>query len=195
MRFAVLLFGLAITLASCSEGPEKGESNAARSNMVEAPEKQEQAPSQVAFDPELMTVVLRGDGITVETPGHASPLKLDSATQESVERAFAPFGSPERTKGPNDCPAGDLNFLEYPNRLQLAFQDGRFVGFWANQRSRGVATPGGIKPGSPRSALGNAPYQEASFGKIVTVDGAFAIIDDAETKVTDVYAGAACIYD
>ena len=191
------MLGAVIGLAAC--GPSSDQTAAPDSSNSAAPPPAASADSKGAAEagsePELMTVVLRGDGITVETPGHASPLKLDSATQEAVEIAFAAFGKPQRTKGPDDCPAGPLHFLEYPNHLQLAFQDGKLAGYWADETSRGVATPGGIRPGSPRTALGNAPFQETSFGKLVTVDGAFAILDDRETKVTDVYAGAACIYD
>lgn len=196
MRNSALAVCLALAMASCGDGPGRVETENAKTGDATAPvvNASREAPP-VAFDPELMTVILRGDGITVATPGRRWPVTLDAATQDYVERTFALFGTPERTEGPEDCPAGNLNFLEYPNRLKLAFQDGKFVGYWADESSRGVATPGGIEPGSPRTALGNAPYQQASFGKIVTVDGAFAIIDDAETKVTDIYAGAACIYD
>jgi hypothetical protein len=198
LRVALRLAGVVavlIGLAGCSDPPEDQAAAADQPPQTKPAETAENNSTESAFDSDLMKVVLRGDGITVETASRAIPLKLDSATEAEVERAFLPFGKAERSEGPEDCPAGPLTFLEFPNRLQLAFQQGKFVGFWADERSLGVATPGGIKPGSPRTALGNAPHQEASFGKLVEVDGAVALLDEAGEKVTDVYAGAACIYD
>ena len=193
MRMVLAAF-VAVALTACDDPSHSASAKSDAAN--DAPSVSElNRPDTNVFDPELMRVVLWGDRIIVETAGHASLLKLDASSQQQVERAFASFGEAERSDGPGDCPAGPLNFLEYPNRLKLAFQDGKFVGFWADERSVGVATPGGVKPGSPRTALGNAPHQETSFGKLVIVDGAFAILDEAEKRVTDIYAGAACIYD
>jgi len=196
MRNVALTLCLAIAACTPAAAPDPvNADNSVAESIVQEAVVVNEAERAIPFDPELMTVELGGDGIVIRTAGHIRPARFENATQEFVERMMADFGKPERSDGPEDCPAGKLNFLEYPNHLKLAFQDGKLAGYWADESSLGVATEGGIKPGSPRTALGNAPTKEASFGKLVTVDGAVAMLDEKETKVTDVYAGAACIYD
>ena len=146
-------------------------------------------------DPAETNVILFGDRLVVEDSAHASPLYLDKSTRALVTRGMAPFGTPRASKAPADCPAGTLDFLDYPNGLQLAFQDDVFVGYWVHEGAWGVATGHGVHPGSPRSALGDAGITEASFGFLVDLDGVVAILDERKHKVTDLYAGAACIYD
>lgn len=139
-------------------------------------------------------VILEGETLLVDA-GHGMRLALDRSTLAEVEAAMQHSGTPKREEGPEDCPAGKLTFLTYPNGLQLAIQDGKLAGYWVKQGSRGVTGPGGIAPGSPRTMLGNAPTMVTSFAKLVTVDGVNAILDEEETRITDLYAGAACIYD
>lgn len=147
------------------------------------------------FDPDLMHVTLFGDRLLIEDGGHGWPVTLDKSSRDFVMRGMAHFGTPKASDAPDDCPAGKLAFLDYPNGLQLAFQDDTLVGYWVREGARGIATEHGVQPGSPRSALGDARIIEASFGSLADLDGVIAILDERQAKVTDLYAGAACIYD
>lgn len=159
-----------------------------------APVEVEQATA-ARFDPDLMRVTLFGDRLLIEDPGHAWPAYLDKASMAFVRDGMAKFGAPTESDAPADCPGGNLHFLSYPNGLQLAFRDDTLVGYWASEGARSVATAAGVQPGSPRSALGGAELVEASFGWVADLEGVIALLDDKQSRVTDLYAGAACIYD
>ena len=194
-RLALLLALLLV--AGCSS-PGSNEASAPDAlanepvaNMAAEPANQVAAPNPADPGPD---VILEGETLLVDAM-HGMRLALDRSTLAQVETAMQFSGTPKREEGPEDCPAGELTFLTYPNGLQLAIQDGKLAGYWVKEGSRGVTGPGGIAPGSARTMLGNAPTKVTSFAKLVTVDGVNAILDEEETRITDLYAGAACIYD
>lgn len=212
LRYALPLL---IMLAACSTDPSddpkagngmapSDRESAATSGSAEVPLSDQPAPEPIVggvpleggdFDPDIMRVTLAGDELVIEDAKHNWPLRLDDSSYDFTRNGLASFGTPSLHQGPADCPAGELMFLNYANGLSLAFQNGKLAGYWVKEGSRGIATKSGIRPGSPRSALGRRKIEEASFGKLVDIDGTFAILDDRATRVTDLYAGAACIYD
>lgn len=188
----LVLFALAACSPELAVQPDAtAEANAAASIApanADAPANAE-APAAVGPD-----VTLEGESILVDT-GHGVRLAFDRSTKAEVEAALVDLGAPKRSDVPADCPAGPLDFLTYPNGLELAFLDGKLAGYWVREGATGIATAGGLVPGSPRTALGNARTKETSFAKIVIVDGVVAVLDEKETRITDLYAGLACIYD
>lgn len=198
------LTAVALLLALCTACQPGGTPAAANGGVTAeapaptAPRTMVPAPAADAtarFDPDLMHVTLFGERLLIEDSGHSWPVYLDKSTKALVLRGMAPFGTPKASVGPDDCPAGKLEFLDYPNGLQLAFQDDTLVGYWVREGAQGVATERGVHPGTPRSALGDASIIEASFGFLADLDGVIAILDERKSQVTDLYAGAACIYD
>jgi len=144
---------------------------------------------------EVPHVVVYGDHVVVEDSAHASPLYFGKADEAFVARAMAGLGAPRKRAGPDECSAGPLVLADYPNGLQLSFQDGRLAGYWVREDARGVATARGVQPGSPRAALGGAELVEASFGSLADLDGMIAVLDEDQRKVAALYAGAVCIVD
>lgn len=207
MRFFLPL----LLLSACSDAAPDMPANAAAPVKAEAkpdaapevPLADRPAPQPLAsgkplageWDPDIMTVELAGDTLTVYDAKHAWPMRLEQSDYEFARQGMASFGTPVASKSIAECPSGQLDYLTYVNGLQLAFQNGKLVGYWVKDKAPGVATPSGITVGSPRTALGNAPVDHASFGNLVTIDGTTAVLDDKEEKVTDLYAGLACIFD
>ncbi len=184
----------AALLASCSPSPDRRETdNSAALAASSAPLKPVAHSAQSVPDEAELTIVVREDGLLIETPGHARPLKFGEATPGQAEEALAALGPPVRSSN-SECPAGPLNFMDWKNGLELAFQDGKFAGWWANDKARGIATADGLRPGSPRSALGATQIEDTSIGKLFTVDGVNGTLDDASGSVTALWAGAACIF-
>ena len=187
MRKATPFLILSLLLAACSKAPEKADGNAATAA----------APEPVA-EP---GIVLLGDGLKVTGPDGAAQLRFGSTTIAEAAHALAPFGQPKATQSSEECPTGRLDYRDWPNRLQLAFQDDILVGWWAFDDATAVAAAGGTRPGSPRSALGGVEVTQASFGNVFTVDavggeGVNGLLNDADASVvTAMWAGAACIFD
>lgn len=177
--------------------------NAAAPSPTDVPLSDRPAPEPLTsgkplageWDPDLMTVTLAGDNLEIQDAKHSWPLTLEQSTYGFARQGMASFGTPVLSHSIAECPAGKLDYLDYANGLQLAFQEGKLVGYWVKEGSRGVFVGDRIAPGSPRTVLGNARVEEASFGKLVTIDGTTAVLDDKETKITDLYAGLACIFD
>lgn len=183
----------ALCLAACASEPQP-ESNAAN----EAMPANGVAPAAPVGSAEAgqLEIILRGSGLLIEEPGHGVPLGFGSTTPAQAERALAALGAPKRSTSSSECPSGQLDYFDYPNGLQLAFQDGKLVGWWASDKAQGVATANGIRPGSPRSAIGNAEVQDASFGKVFTIEEVNGLLDEPTgTRVASLWAGLACIFD
>lgn len=186
MRKATPFLILSLLLAACSKSPETPERNAAS------------AAAERVIKPGIL---LRGDGLTIVQAKYASELHFGTTTVAEAEKALAPLGQPKASQSSEECPTGKLDYRDWPNRLQLAFQQDKLVGWWAFDDATGLATAGGIKPGSPRAALGKTEVQQASFGNVFTVDavdgeGVNGLLNDADASmVTAMWAGAACIFD
>ena len=174
---------LALLLTACSRAPEAAQTNTANAAAAVEPVPEDR-------------ILLRGDGLLVETEGHAAPLTFGNSTVSEAEFALGGFGPAKASESSEECPTGKLDYRDYPNGLQLAFQEDKLVGWWAFEKATGVATAGGIKPGSPRSALGKTEVQQASFGNVFTVQDVNGLLNDEKaSKVTAMWAGAACIFD
>ena len=183
MRKAMPFLVLPLLLAACSKGPETAANKSA--SVANAAEP--------IIEPGIM---LRGDGLTVVEPEFASELRFGTTTIAEAEKALAVFGQPKASRSSEECPTGQLDYRDYPNHLQLAFQEGKLVGWWAFDNATAIATAGGIRPGSPRSALGKAEVQQASFGNVFTINEVNGLLNDADaTTVTAMWAGAACTFD
>jgi hypothetical protein len=186
---------VAALLAACSPSPDRHDPDG-NGGLTVPSATLKPLDNDVPVKPDLIqvTIILREDGLLIETPGHARPLKFGEATPAEVEEALAAFGSPQQSSN-SECPAGPLTFMEWTNGLQAAFQDGKFAGWWASEKARGIATGDGLRPGSPRTAVGAAKVEDTSIGKLFTIDGVNGVLDEASgTKVTALWAGAACIF-
>ena len=178
---------LLLLLAACSKSPQPPANHAANAS----------APEPIAED----RVVLLGDGLRVEAAGQEKQFRFGITTVAEAGQALAPFGRPKASQSSEECPTGQLDYRDWPNRLQLAFQEDKLVGWWAFDDATSVATAGGIRPGSPRSALGKTEVTEESFGNVFTLDavdgeGVNGLLNDEKaSKVTAMWAGAACIFD
>lgn len=181
----------AALLAACSPPSERDAGNESAATTM-APAGNVQAPP--AADPAELSIVVRGDGLLVETPGHGQPLSFGETTPVQAEKALAALGPPRRLSN-DECPAGPLSFMDWDSGLQLTFQEGKLVGWWAEEKARGIATAAGLRPGSPRAAIGGAKVEETSVGKVFTIDEINGLLDeDQATRVTALWAGVACIF-
>lgn len=183
-------FAAALALVACSPASEQPAANQAVPANAIAP-----ATPAAPVETEAPKIVLRGDGLLVEEPGRGTPLAFDRTTPAEAEQALAGLGSAKRSTSSSECPPGQLDYLDYPNGLQLAFQNGKLVGWWADEEARGVATADGIRPGSPRSAIGSAEVVEVSYGKVFTIDEVNGLLDEqTASRVDALWSGLACIF-
>jgi hypothetical protein len=193
IRFACAAAALIVACSPSAERADPDRETGASASITQTRD----GTATVSPEPDQaeLSIVVREDGLLVETPGHGQPLKFGETTPGQAEKALAALGPPRRSSNA-ECPAGPLDFMDWENGLQLAFQNGKLAGWWANDKSRGVATVRGLHPGSPRSAVDSVRIEDTSVGKLFTVAGVNGVLDDGtETSVAALWAGAACIFD
>lgn len=126
-------------------------------------------------------------------------LNFGSTRAEVEALATQAFGEMPTKSSNEECGAGPMDFSQY-GPLQVAFQDGKFAG-WFLRTGEGVVTSDGVRPGISIEELrkerlvqelnttleGEFQYTTADYG---TITG-FA---DEDGTVTALQAGVSCFF-
>jgi hypothetical protein len=135
---------------------------------------------------------LAPDGLATVAGASSRPVPFGTPAEVVLRVAEASTQSlPQRSRNA-DCGEGPLDIASYP-RLNLYFQDGRFVG-WA-ARGRGLTTMAGVGIGSRRADVESvieAPVEDTSLGREFT-SGGLSGLYDAKDVVRALWAGSTCI--
>jgi hypothetical protein len=95
-----------------------------------------------------------------------------------------------------DCDGGPLSWAAYARGITVYFEDGRFAGWWVDDKAVGIATARGIRPGSTRAQLAKAhkvEIFESSLGHEFSAGGFYGLLDDRKPpRVASLYAGRVC---
>ena len=156
-----------------------------------APAAQRPAPpADIALDGEGLRFVNAATGSTRLLPF--------GAPEAQALEALQPLrGAPAERSTNEECGAGPLAFAEWPDQLQLVFQDGRFVG-WSLDRA-GLATMSGVGVGSTRADLQSAydaQVQESTLGTEFSAGGLSGLLSGPgrEAKITTIWGGTICAF-
>ncbi|OYX54852.1 MAG: hypothetical protein B7Y86_15190 [Brevundimonas subvibrioides] len=105
--------------------------------------------------------------------------------------------APEVTTN-SECGAGPVQFAQFGNGLQLAFQDSKFAGWTLDQE--GLSTVDGVEVGMSRAALSAnrtvEMQEDSTLGAEFSagdISGFFASTA-ADSPVTSLYAGLTCFF-
>jgi hypothetical protein len=191
-------------LAACGAEPsaDAGGSPAADSAASAASAEQgtvDTLPSDSAPDRGTPVVVLAPDGLDVTGGGAPKRLAFGGAQASVLTDVGAVLGQPREQGMQEECPAGPLYHMSFAEGLELQFQDGAFVGWFARQGST-LRTARGVGPGSTLSQL-KAAYpattvEETSLGSEFAADSLYGVLanpsDAGEVEV--MFAGINCIF-
>ncbi|WP_422060500.1 hypothetical protein [Sphingopyxis sp.] len=193
MRKACL--ALLMTLAACSS-PDTVAAPAKKRDAAAAPLTAASAPtSSPAKTAPALT--LAPDGLVVD-----GRLVRFGIPRASAELVIGNVLGKQRNRGSSsECGAGTVDYTGYRDELQLAFQDGKFVGWTINGGESALKTTKGIGIGSPRQSV-DAAYPDAivddsSLGLLFSTGDLVGIFDQdgIEGIVTDIWAGTVCLVD
>ena len=181
-----LLFALPFALAACGSGNE--------TSQDAAPEPEATSPVVQRLDDIVLVVDANGAGAV------GQPVMRFGTAREEVDSSLSQAYGSEPELGENgECGAGPTNFSSY-GALQLAFQDGKFVG-WNLGEGADVATSDGVQPGTTTLAMlkeerpvrdidstltGEFEYTSADYGTI----GGFS----KDGKISSLHAGMNCFF-
>ena len=173
----------------------------------EAPEPETEGPATPAPAPEAQAqasgaLSLEGEGLRAFTEqGSARPLPFGMAQDMTLTAVSTLLGADTPAVTTNsECGAGPMQFAEYPNGLQLAFQDDKFVGWFLDESGLTTADGVGVGVGSTRTELGSARVvemipdstlgEEFSSGEL----GGFLTSEAPDATVESLYAGMTCFF-
>lgn len=192
MTRRALIPALALILVAC--GPEA-------TPPADAPAAEATAEAPDA----LGEALLEADGFMPANPGgHGTGRKLSFGEAEPEVIAFITRlrgDQPPRRAANAECPAGPLTFADWGDNFQLAFSEGKFIGWTAGEGApRGFSTVSGIHVGSTltqlRAAHPDVVVREDSLGPEFAVGEIYGTLsgtgDDA--VVTTMWAGVNCVF-
>ena len=163
-----------------------------------------------AADPAAATtgvtaILLEGNGFMPANPGgRGTGLKLSfGAPRDTVITYMTGLhgGTAPNLDSNDECGAGPLTFARWDDDFTLAFQDGKFVGWWAGERApAGFSTVQDIHVGSTlaevRAAWPGVEVINDTIGPEFAATDIFGILTGTtpSAKVTALWAGVSCIF-
>lgn len=210
--------GLALLLSACArtepEAPPANAVSAQAPDPTSVPEPLSPGTSvEPASNPALAppppaattpALAVEGEGLRLfaRDTGRARPIPFGTPRAE-VERALA-FRGPPGTGTQADCGAGPLAYAAWPDGLKLYYQGGKFTGWALDARAAGprgpaIGTAAGVGPGATRTQLTEASvatFEKTSLGTEFRSGEISGLLDGAAAgaKITDMWAGANCVF-
>lgn len=184
----------ALALAGCGgEAPPAANVVAAPEPVNAAVPPPPPANSSAPTESAQPALAIEGEGLRLFDPatGRASPIPFGTSRAQTL--AALAFRRVPKTGTNSECGAGPLDTADWPDGFGLYFQDGKFAGWKAGDRSQGaVATAAGIGPGSTRAALEDAyaaKVEETTLGTEFTAGALSGILDGAgpTARITDMW--------
>lgn len=145
-------------------------------------------------------LALEGEGLrafTAQGSARALPFGLSQEMVLTAVSTLLDAPTPDVTTNA-ECGAGPTQFAEYPNGLQLAFQDGEFAGWYLDEA--GLTTADGVGVGTSRADLQSARVVEmiadSTLGAEFSIGdlGGFLSSDAPDATVESLYAGLTCFF-
>ena len=209
-RILIPLAAIAV-VGACSDQPSASANDAAPAKTEATPAETiaaQGSPADRSAPPAAPVarpaLAVDGEGLRLFNPatGSARPLPFGTA-QADVMTALALRGPPG-TGRQEECGAGPLDFAAWPDGLKLYFQSSKLVGWALDGRAANPAGPpalgtaASIGPGSTRAepeAAHVATVTQSSLGTEFVSGDMAGVLDGRgpQAKITDMWAGAACV--
>lgn len=192
----LLLTALAAVSACTPRGEPSGSAALPSSptDSVDAPPSAAPDTSVVfALDPEGLRLV---DAAT----GSTRPIPFGTPEADVVRIVSARTAQPAEASRNEECGAGPLAFSTWPDGLQLAFQDGQFVGWSLGERaSPSITTMAGVGIGASRADLDASVVtivEGSTLGVEFASGGFYGLLssDGPDGRVTALWAGVSCAF-
>ena len=153
----------------------------------------------------VSAILLEGDGFMPANPGgRGTGLKLSFGAPRATVIAYMTGlhgGTAPHTDSNDECGAGPVQFARWNDDFTLAFQDGKFAGWWAGEKApAGFSTVRDIHVGSTlaqvRAAWPDVEVTNDSIGPEFASRDIFGILTGttASARVTALWAGVSCIF-
>jgi hypothetical protein len=194
-----------LLLAACGSEPSRDAASTSPGSVAEVPAavvRDTGDTTSRGSSPErgAAAIVLAPDGLTIAA-GAGAPKRLafGGAQAGVLADVEAGLGEPKEQGNQEECPAGPLYHATYASGVQVVFQDGEFVGWFAREGS-GLRTEQGIGPGSTVGELKKAypavTVAESSLGHEFAAGELYGVVTGpSDTATVEVmFAGTNCSF-
>lgn len=171
----------------------------ARSSPATDDSEADQPEQKLSEYDETAVIAVDGQGLRLFDPGTKATAQVAfGRSKTDVLALLARLRGPSENGTTEDC--GDLYFANWPDGLNLVFENDLFAGWGLDRRAAGVfASASDIGPGSTRDQLNTAhpdvQVENSSVGVEFEAAGFAGVLDGARknSKITDMWAGTVCI--
>ena len=171
---AVILLAAALSASACRQGEPGGQGNSGGTTASSSP--------AASAAPHGYTLT----GVGIE-PGLHFGIPIEAARAAAGKA----FGRPSGESRNEECGEGPMEFVAYQG-LQLAFQEGKLVGWSLGGKTPALRTAGGLAIGTPRDELGDlAIDEESSLGPEFSIGEVGGVLGE-DDRVAALWAGLAC---
>jgi len=137
-------------------------------------------------------------GLALSRPDASAmaPLPFGSPFHESLRMLATVLGPDFSVNLPEECPAGPVVVVSFPDQIDLIYQNDHLVG-WMLRRGSELTTAGGISLGAPLAALGGfatLEVFESSIGWEFQAGSISGLLSDREGMVEHLWSGTVCIF-
>lgn len=147
-------------------------------------------------------VQLRDDGLHMVVYAGDSDLKFGTPIRAAIAAIDGMLGPGSQPETNNECGAGPMEFVKWPDGFTGVFQDGKFAGWSIDSGSppKAYATDKAIGVGSTRAELLAAypavKIEQTSLGTEFTVGGYDGILAGAgpDARIETLWAGLSCVF-
>jgi len=193
--FTALAIAALAVLAACDRTPDPAAVEAAA-----APSAPAEVAAPAATAQTRSGLVIEAEGLRIfDAAGAARALPFETPQATVIAAVTAATGGMVPDESTNEeCGAGPTQFAQYPDGIQLLFQDEKFAGWFL--REPGLTTVDGIGIGSTRATLNAAgtvtmvPDSKLGIEFSVGELGGFLTADGAAGAVESLYAGLTCFF-
>lgn len=143
-------------------------------------------------------VMISQGGLALASPDATAraALPLGSPFHDSLRQLVTVMGPDFTVYLPEECPAGPVVVVSFPDRIDLIYQQDQLAG-WMLRPGSDLTTAGGIGLGAPLAALGGLTALdifESTLGWEFQAGSLSGLLSDREGIVEHLWSGTVCIF-
>ncbi len=145
-------------------------------------------------------LALSGDGLTLvnSETGSTRAIGFGTAAASAIDMLTAVAGAVVERGTNEECGAGPVEFVSFANGLQIVLQKEQFLGWTVRAGADTLRTMSNVGLGATRAELEGvyaATIEQSTLGMEFMAGGLQGILESgsASAKITDLWAGMACV--
>ncbi|MGI3184446.1 hypothetical protein [Nioella aestuarii] len=145
---------------------------------------------------DIVTIGQGGLGLSAADATATATLPFGAPFHESLRTLATIMGHDFSVYLPEECPAGPVVVVSFPNQIDLIYQQDQLAGFMLRRGST-LTTQAGVGLGTPLAALGSfatLDVMESTLGWEFQAGQIHGLLSEREGIVEHLWSGTVCIF-